>query len=355
MSNPWGMWLRGNDTEPFVLSRKQGWDRFVNAPRRALLPVLTRAEMGRLDAESLADYTEARMVWNANLPIVRTQQLTSAFAIIDQVMASARRDGDRARGSVVIDAKPGLGKTTIATRYGKDFHRLQYRRYGPTTIDGHQRLPVAFIPLKASITLKALNQKILNFYGHPAGTAATRFELADLAIDCVRSCETRLIVIDDVHFIDFRHRDGLTVSNHLKSLANEMAVTFIFVGVGLAEKKFFDEGMIGEEAAYAQTSRRATRCPVVPFTLGTDDGFRGWVDLLRVLESHIALADAHPGMLTDHAQLLHRRTQGYIASLTSLLDRACARAIGTGGETIDADVIGGVEMDNAAQTASPIG
>ena len=71
------------------------------------------------------------MVWNANLPTVKTHQLTSAFAVIDQVMASNRRDADRLRGSVVIDAAPGLGKTTIATRYARDFHRR------------HQRLPVA--------------------------------------------------------------------------------------------------------------------------------------------------------------------------------------------------------------------
>jgi MoxR-like ATPase len=49
---------------------------------------------------------------------------------------------------VVIDAEPGLGKTTIATRYARDFHR----REGPVTEGGHQRLPVAFVPLSAGIT-----------------------------------------------------------------------------------------------------------------------------------------------------------------------------------------------------------
>jgi len=84
---------------------------------------LTRAEMSHLTEQELEDYTEARMVWNANLPTVKTHQLSSAFAVIDQVMASNRRDADRLRGSVVIDAAPGLGKTTIATRYARDFHR----------------------------------------------------------------------------------------------------------------------------------------------------------------------------------------------------------------------------------------
>lgn len=68
------------------------------------------------------------------------------------------------------------------------------------------------------------------------------------------------------------------------------------------------------------------------------------------LEQHVLLADAHPGMLTDHAQLLHRRTQGCIGSLTNLLDRACYLAIATSTETITADLIETVTTDNAAQT-----
>ena len=109
------------------------------------------------------------MVWNANLPTVKTQQLTAAFDVIDQVMASNRRDADRLRGSVVIDAAPGLGKTTIATRYARDFHRRTYRRLGPKTATGSQRLPVAFVPLSAGITLKGLNQKILGVLRAPGG------------------------------------------------------------------------------------------------------------------------------------------------------------------------------------------
>ena len=76
-----------------------------------------------------------------------------------------------------------------------------------------------------------------------------------LAVDCVLSCETRLIIVDDVHLIDFGHRSGLEVSNHLKSLANEMPATFVYVDVQLQEKRFFDEGRLGEHAAYTQTFR----------------------------------------------------------------------------------------------------
>jgi AAA domain len=169
------------------------------------------------------DYNQARRVWNANLPTVRTQQVKAAFGIIDQVMASNHRDGDKLRGSAVIDALPGLGKTTTAAQYAKEFHRTQYRRYGPATPEGHQRLPVMFLSLSAGVTLKGLNLKMLEFYGHPAASRASRTQLGSLAVDCVLSCATRVIVIDDLHFIDFTHRNGLEVSNHLKWLAKSAA------------------------------------------------------------------------------------------------------------------------------------
>ncbi|NKY59410.1 ATP-binding protein [Nocardia flavorosea] len=350
MSNPWAAWLAEHDTRRFPLSRKQGWDAFATGPPRPGFEALTRAQMSRLGQEELTDYKQARFVWHANPPVVKTQQLSAAFEVIDQVMCENYRDSDRVKGSVVIDAKPGLGKTTIATRYGKKFHLDQYRRYGSVTAEGNQRLPVVFLPLSAGMTLKDLNIKLLQFYGHPAARAKTKATLGSLAVDCVFSCDTRLIVIDDLHFINFRHRNGTEVSNHLKWLANEMPVTFIIVGVGLARKHYFDEGLFGDEAEYAQTGRRATACPVVPFAIDTAAGLRAWTDLLRAFEKHAILADAHPDMLTNHARELFRITQGHIGSLTNHFDRMCSLAITTGAETIDEDIVKRAIADVAAQS-----
>ena len=99
---------------------------------------------------------------------------------------------------------------------------------------------------------------------------------------------------------------------------------------------------------YAQTSRRATRCPVAQFTVSTDAGARAWTELLAALEAHLHLIDARPGMLVEQAAELHRRTQGHIASLTNLLDRVCWLAIRTGTETITAGLLDRATGDNAA-------
>lgn len=88
MSNVWAAWLSRNGTDRFQLARKAGWDAFVNAAQREPLQLLSRADMAGLSGEELEDYTQARMVWNANLPTVRTTQLDLAYGIIEQVMAS---------------------------------------------------------------------------------------------------------------------------------------------------------------------------------------------------------------------------------------------------------------------------
>ena len=353
-ANRWAAWLEANGPGRFQLASKTGWDAFVNTAPRADLRVLSRTEMAALSTEELEDYTEARMVWNANLPTVKTHQLTAAFAVIDQVMASNRRDADRLRGSVVVDAAPGLGKTTIATRYARDFHRRAYRRHGPKTASGSQRLPVAFVPLSAGMTLKGLNQKILAFYGHPAANRASSTRLGALAVDCVTECETQLVVIDDLHFVDFRHRHGQEVSNHLKGLANEMPVTFIYVGVRLREKRFFDEG--------DPRLRRRLRPNLPP-----RDPLRGRPVRHRHRRGACAagptcsapskpissLPTPDPGMLTDHAKELHRRTQGHIASLTNLIDRACYLAIVTGIETITADLLAADDLRQCRRRPLP--
>ncbi len=344
-SNEWAAWLRQWGATRFQLSTKSGWNSYVNAADRPRPPLLSRSQMRALSEDELEDYNDVRCVWNANPATIHTPQLASTFRQLDEIMASNVRDADRLRGAAVIDAAPALGKTTIATAYARRYHRKAIRRGSARTPEGHQRLPVVYVPLSAGATLKSLNQKLLRFYGHPAATRSTRAELGSLVADCVHSCETALIVIDDVHFIRYGSRSGRELSDHLKALANECPATFIFVGVRLREHLFFDEGLTGEDAAYAQTSRRATRCPIAPFSISTDAGMRAWVALLAALEEHLVLAEARPGMLTENAAVLFERTQGSIGSLTNLVDHACYRAIATEAERIDEDLLGSVAGD----------
>lgn len=94
---------------------------------------------------------------------------------------------------------------------------------------------------------------------------------------------------------------------------------------------------------------------MVPFTIVTPAGQRGWKDLLNQLEPHLKLAEAEPGVLTDHADLLFARTQGHIGSLTTLLERACGIAYRADIETLTEEVLTRVVLDNAAELSRRAG
>ncbi|MFC5665954.1 TniB family NTP-binding protein [Kitasatospora misakiensis] len=335
----------------FSLSRKEGWRRFVQTPPRTRPEALNRAQLGALGWDALEDYNDRRHDWHANFGIVQTPQLKSIHGELDEIVHSNRQDSDRIRSAAVIDALPGLGKTTIANLFGRDFDRAQIRRHGPVTELGHERVPVFRVGLTSNTTLRTLNRMICEFYGHPATNRASAAALASHALDCVLSCESRVGIIDDIHFIDLARRDGLAVSNHLKWLANELPVTFIYVGVGLAERRFFADGLTGKNTVLAQTARRWTRLGVEPFHRRDGAGRRHWRSLIKSTERQLVLAEHRPGILADLEDYLFERTTGHIGSYFTLLVRGCYRAIRTGSEALTRDLLDQVRLDEASEQA----
>lgn len=338
-------------TLQFSLSRKEGWRRFVDTVPRPRPETLTASGLSALSEEAVDDYNDIRHDWHANFGIVATPQLSAIHDELDQIVASNRQDGDRIRSAAVIDALPGLGKTTIANLFGRTFDRHQLKRHGSVTCAGHERIPVFRVGLTSNTTLRTLNRMICEFYGHPATDRANAAALASHALDCVLSCETQLGIIDDIHFIDLDRRDGLAVSNHLKWLANELPVTFIYVGVGLAERRFFADGLTGKNVVLAQTARRWTRLGVDPFGYDTDQGRRHWASLIKATERQLVLAEHQPGMLADLADYLFERTSGHIGSYFTLVVRGCYRAIRSGTEALTRDLLDGVRLDEASEQA----
>ena len=331
----------------FSLSRKEGWRRFTDTPARLRPERLSRAAIGALSADALADYQEVRADWHANFGTIATPQLMDVREELDLIVASNRQDGDRVRGSAVIDGQPGLGKTTIANLFARDYDRAQRRRFGELTETGDERIPVFRVGLTSNTTLRTLNRMICEFYGAVGPSRPSAAELGRIALDRVLSCQTRVGIVDDVHFIDQASRDGIAVNNHLKWLANELPITFVFAGVGLEERRFFEEGLAGPSVALAQTARRWTRLSVEPFK--PQDG--AWGQLAKAIEAHLVLAEARPGDLHKLAGYLYERTGGHIGSLITLITRACYRSIARGQERITRDLLDSIRIDEAAEKA----
>jgi len=336
----------------YTLSTKQGWNTFVTAPERQRPDPLTPGQQARLSKRAGLEYEERRSVWHANLGPLRTPQMSAVHEDLDDIVEANRQDGDKVRGAAVIDAYPGLGKSTIAQSFARGFHARQIGLYGPVTDAGHERLPVVHVCLTSATSKRSLNAMLCRFFSLPGYDKGNAEELGHKAADAVLACDVRLCVVDDVHFLDPRRRDGREVANHFKYLANTFPVTFLYVGVGLARRGLVSEGLAAGEEELAQNGRRWTMLGVAPFEIETEPGRLTWRRLLLAIEKNLVLGGAYPGMVADDlADYLFARSSGHFASLMTLITRGCRRAIRTGAECLSQDLLDQVPNDAAAEAS----
>ncbi len=333
-----------------TLARKEGWRRFCDTPARIPPESLTRRQLDALSDDAREVHNRYRREWHANLGPLMTPQMEALHEDLWDIVDSNLQDGDKAKGAVAIDAFPGLGKTTAVLAFARKYHRREIAALGADTEDGHERWPVCRVGLTGNTGMRELNRAMLEFYGHPGVKKGTAAEFAHRALDCVLSCRTTIIVVDDLHFLRWNHRSGVEISNHFKYIANEFPVTLIFVGVGLAAKGLFSEGTDYHDAVLAQTGRRTTRLDMPGFIVDTDTGRRQWRKLLLGIEQRVVLADKHPGMIADDlSDYLFARSTGHIGSLMTLINRGCQRAVRTGAEKLDIALLDQVKNDAAAE------
>jgi hypothetical protein len=343
------------DERDWSLSTQAGWFAMAGAPARARPPACPAHDIALLAPADRVRYQHARAVWHANLGPIRTPGIDAAFDALDEICGANRQDGGKVKPAAVLDALPGLGKTTAATAFGRAFHHQQIALHGPRipVADGRwQRIHVVYIGLTSNTTMRSLNAMLCRFYGLPGADRGTALQLSNRAAECVASCKTRLIIVDDVHFLDVSRRDGREVANHFKWLASAFPVTFLFAGVGLRARGLLDEGLTGADAAFSQTARRWSVLTLHPFEVTSPAGRVTWRNLLLGIERQLVLARAHRGMLADDLSgYLFARSSGHFASLMSLIARGCYRAVKTGTEQLTTALLDQVRIDEAAENA----
>lgn len=333
-----------------TLARKEGWQRMVQAPPRPQPGHLSPRQLRALSPAALAAYNQQRRVWHANLGPLRTPQLAALHEDLWDIVDSNAHDGDKAKGAIALDAFPGLGKTTAVLAFARQFHLREVAEHGPRTAAGHERWPVCRVGLTGNTGMKDFNRAMLEFFGHPGTAHGTTAQFAHRALDCMLSCEARLLIVDDLHFLRWKGKNGVEVSNHFKYIASEFPVTMLFIGVGLDARGLFSEGHSYTDAVLAQTGRRTTPLGLVPFGISSEQGRQDWRRLLLAIEQRLALSAKWPGMLADDlSDYLFARSTGHIGSLMTLINRGCQRAVRTGAERLDADLLDRVKIDAASE------
>jgi hypothetical protein len=338
------------------LSTYEGWTDFAERPPRARPEQLTREQIVALPGSERAGYDLARRSWHANI-LLRTRQVQDIELQLGDLLDSNLQDADRVKSAAAIDAPPALGKSTVVNNFGRMFHQQRLAEAGEwLDADRNVRhLPVCHVTLTGRPTIKGLHMMILGFYAHPATAGILHRsmagrDLARAAAECIERHDTRLVIVDDLHFLRMNTRDGVEVANQLKWLANEYNATFLFAGVALRQKGLVGEGQTGDGAAMAQTFRRWTVLSLDSFTLRHKRGREEWDRLLFGIEQTLVLADRTEGMLVDLSRYLFARSTGNIGSLMDLIRRGASRAIRTGRETIDRELLDDIRIDEGAET-----
>jgi hypothetical protein len=338
------------DDRQYSPTRLDGWLELVNGPDRIAPQRLDRGQMAELSPRDLVRYNDDRHVWHANIGPIKTQQLLDLHESLSEIVGSNRQDGSKAKPAALLDAYPGIGKSTAAIDFGRDFYREQILLRGETTATGHRRVPLIYIALSGNTQIRGLNAAICRFYKLPVtGDADT---LAERAVDAVLSMRTVAFVIDDIHFLAAGNSNSAKMVNQLKFLSNTFPVTLIYVGVGVQERGILSEGNSLKKSLHAQFGRRTTPLTLLPFQVEDEQGRREFRKVLLTVEQKLVLADKYPGMLADDlADYFWTRSSGHFASLMALINRGCYRAIRTGHERLDEELMDQVKNDAAAEEA----
>nr|WSW58151.1 ATP-binding protein [Streptomyces sp. NBC_00998] len=335
-----------------TLSRKEGFRALAEAPSRPRPEVLSRRQLKSLSEDALADYNRSRRKWHANLGPLVTPQMEALHEDLWDIFDSNDQDGDKVKGGIALDAFPGLGKTTAALAFARKLHRRIIKEEGEYTEGGHERWPVCRVGLTSNTGMRDFNRAILEFFGHPGRFRGTSAEFGYRALDSALSSETKLLIVDDLHFLKWRNKNGIEVSNHFKYIANEFPVTLLMIGVGLEKRGLFSEGESYEDSVLAQTGRRTTRLHMAPFSIDSQTGRTDWRNTLLAIEERVILADKYPGMIADDlSDYLFARSTGHIGSLMTLINRGCQRAVRSSAERLDADLLDKVKNDAASEQA----
>lgn len=128
-----------DDIEPFEGDDRQysptrlpGWLQEVKRPDRIQPDQLTRRQIADLSPRQLLIYNDGREVWHANIGPIRTPQLITLHDELAEIVESNRHDGDKTKPASLVDAYPGLGKSTAVRAYGRSLYRKRIALRGET-------------------------------------------------------------------------------------------------------------------------------------------------------------------------------------------------------------------------------
>ena len=341
---------------------KEEWRDYVASESPAPPELPSPAAYGRLSGSAREDLEERRYDYHSALILVQTPAMLELHRSMRTTVRMNRVAPAGARRGHVVDGDPTLGKSTIIKTFGRDYERHLRRRH-PQRFNGlgPDFTPVVYISVPSGATPRGLSLRFAEYLGLPTKVKVTADEATNQVFKALRECGTRIVLIDDIHFLDCSQKEGKLANDHLKYLANYCAATFIYAGVDIASTSLFSEG---SGTRKTQTAGRFSVLPVRPFgqqllhppgkpnsqaVAAARREREEWVKVVLSLDDALRLFNHKPGMLAKHWEYLLERTGGSIAALSGLVRTAAIMAIEDGSEKITRSMLDGIETDWTSQ------
>jgi hypothetical protein len=299
---------------------------------------LTRQQWKRLSDQELAAHLDGVDRWLARL-FVHTRELDHCHEWLTQLVHNNANAPPGAKEIAALDGVNLAGKSTFLMRWTRELY-LQLIEEFETDHSGRpvQSLepgvvaeisPVIWTNLQSPYRepiskLKTLDSGVLKFLRLPHEGVAR--DLAYRAIDALQRHGAKVVILDDIHFLETsRARDAQVVLDHIKHMntqIGDLGGTLIVAGANLRG---------GEFATDPQIRGRLQTRTIRTYEANSPDELKELAIIVRRLEVRLLphLPAAKPGILyeTFLGELAYR-TQGYIGDLRTLVlnDRAQAAA-----------------------------
>ena len=283
-------------TEPHTKTVWREYIRYQNPSRPA---PLTDSEYQALPVEAQAQYDSARAQFHSSLALVNTPAIEAMELELSDLLHGNSNSQPGAGNGLIVSGPPRVGKSTTIKMILRDYEiRLRKQRPDLFERQGDEFIPVAFAqtPPTGPQASSALLRAIVRFYEAPLPTTVSVPDLQVLAIKLMERCETQVVVLDDLHFLNMTERSGRAANDLLKALANNVSPSFVAIGVNLENSHLFSEGPGRDQAT--QTSGRYSTAKMEHFEIGTESLDNVWRSVILALEQVLVLHKHDVGTLT---------------------------------------------------------
>ena len=330
------------------------WHTWCTTPQVEEPPALTAQQWRRLASAEHESHVESIRKWLLQI-YVETEELAAVGRRLAAIVDDNACTPPGAKTIVAVTGPYLIGKSTFMMRWGRD----QYTRWiRDAEVDVRGRpiihlnehceadlYPILWTDLPDRARNSTVDRETLHFCGLPPGVNNDAISIS--ANDAVTRHRTRVMVLDDVHFLWLQWSGGRQVLDHIKHINTSLGqdnATLILVGANLEDTELVHD---------PQIAGRLELFRIAPYDEVDDVAQQlAWQRAVKQIEDLVLphLPAGKPGMLyTQLAGELWYRSGGYLGYMAKLVVQATLAATRDGTHRILRKHVDAIELSVGAE------